>query len=494
MTSWRCLALAASILLVSTVEAQDELGPEPVAGDTDFAVAEPVPSTPQRPTRSLEPERDLARVIELRTAIEEAMRRNPFEQVRINTNAQIDLLKSDLFETFWMPNLTLDLNTSNQRYDRIYKSQSQPQGLGSQVSPNGTFGITIQDYNVFNWGRDYLAYLNDKNTLKREEQKLTEARRRLRFSVIAQYFALVRAKEFVQIYREQLRQASFIHRLAREKLQLRKIPAMEYYQTRGEFLRAQTEYQQSLFDVAHEEEKLSNLLGDEYRPAYKIVEQLKFTTLGTTNDEAIKQAMDTSPAFRDAKLAYENASRSYEKTLKDNLPLPKFTMGLGSYQQQFAPNGNNWLHQTNTGRNVELVAAVNMSWTLLGEGGLFNSRENKRSYLEKRISEIRFYNIKRELEVRIRTLLRTVRFLEQKVTIAEFQDKNARSNYDSTLDNYTAGRTTFPQIKLALDNRVLSDINTENVKYDHLLKKLELADVMGLDDLPGENFETLAVR
>jgi hypothetical protein len=87
-----------------------------------------------------------------------------------------------------------------------------------------------------------------------------------------------------------------------------------------------------------------------------------------------------------------------------------------------------------------------------------------------------------------------VRFLEQKVTIADFQNKNARSNYDSTQDNYTAGRTTFPQIKLALDNRVLSEMNSENVKYDHLLKKLELADVMGLDDLPGDNFETLAVR
>ena len=190
----------------------------------------------------------------------------------------------------------------------------------------------------------------------------------------------------------------------------------------------------------------------------------------------------------------DNSNREYEKTLKDNLPLPKFTLGMGTYQQQFAPNGNNWLRQTNTGRNVELVAAVNMSWTLIGEGGLFNSRVNKRAYLDKRIAEIHYFNTKRELEVRIRTLLRTVRFLEQKVTIADFQNKNARSNYDSTQDNYTAGRTTFPQIKLALDNRVLSEMNSENVKYDHLLKKLELADVMGLDDLPGDNFETLAVR
>ncbi len=491
---WPSLVLFASLSASQASLAQDELsGLDLPAAETDLA---PSPSTSFRGRLNRAPEAntDAGRVIELRSAIEEALRRNPFEQIRTNTNARIDLDKSDLLESFWLPNVSLDLNASNQRYDRIYSSQGQPDGLSSQVSPTGSFGITIKDYTLFNWGRDYLNYLNSRYTLKREEQRLTEERRRLRFAVIAQYFSVVRAKELVRIYREQLRQASFIHRVAREKLQLRKIPAMEYYQTRSEFLRAQTEYQQSLFDVAHEEERLANLLGDDYRPSYRITERLKFTTLGTTTEEAVKQAYDTSPAYRETKLAYDNANRDYERVLKENLPLPKFTMGLGSYQQQFAPAGNGWLRETNTGRNVEVVAAVNMSWNLIGEGGLFNSRENKRAYLGKRVAEIRFFNTKRELDVRIRTLLRSVKFLEQKVTIADYQDKNARTNYDSTLDNYTAGRTSFPQIKLALDNRVLSEINSENVRYDHLLRKLELADVMGVDDLPGDNFEALAVR
>jgi hypothetical protein len=141
-----------------------------------------------------------------------------------------------------------------------------------------------------------------------------------------------------------------------------------------------------------------------------------------------------------------------------------------------------------------MVAAVNMSWTLIGEKGLFNSRENKRAYLNKRIAEIQFFNTKREIDVRIKTLIRTIKFLEQKVTIADYQDKNARSNFDSTLKNYTTGRTDFPQIKLSLDNWVLSLINREDVKLDHLKKKLELAEIMGQDDLPGDNFDTLAVR
>ena len=135
-----------------------------------------------------------------------------------------------------------------------------------------------------------------------------------------------------------------------------------------------------------------------------------------------------------------------------------------------------------------------MRWTILGEGGFFNARENQQAYLSKRISEISFFNTRRELEVKVRTIYKTVRFLEQKVEIAQFQHKNAQSNYDSALDNYIAGNTTYADIKLGIDNLVNSHINSENVKFDHLVKKLELADFMGLEDLPGENFETLATR
>jgi outer membrane protein TolC len=497
---WRILTFVVTLLLATTTYAQDELGPEPVPAEASSEVsADPSLDVPDAApvnihSQALERNVDQGRVIELRSVVEEALRRNPFERVRTNTNARIDLMKQDLFESFWLPTLTLDLNAQDHKYDRFYNSQNQATGAGSQVSPGGNIGVTVKDYTVFNWGRDYLEYLNDKQVLNREEQRLRESRRKLRFAVIVQYFALVRAKEVVRIRREQLRQGSFIHRLAREKLQLRKIPAMEYYQTRGEFLRAQTEYQQALFDVGQEEERLANLMGDDYHPSYRTTEQLKFVTMGTTASEALSEALRRSPAYLDAKVQYETATRTYEKTLKENLPLPKFTVGVGTYQQNFGPNGNSWGRSTPTGRNVEMVAAVNMSWTLLGEGGLFNNRVNKRAYLDKRIAEIQYFNAKREIEVRLRTLIRTLRFLEQKVTIADYQDKNARSNFDSTLDNYTAGRTAFPQIKLSLDNWVLSEINSENVKFDHLLKKVEIADWMGLDDLPGENFETLAVR
>ncbi len=435
------------------------------------------------------------RPIDLRSILEEGFRKNPFQRIREQKKEQIELTKTDVWQKFWLPKLSLELDSSNHKIDRFNQSSLSTPGMGAQQAPTGSLGLVIDEYTLFNWGRDYLQYQNDTQTLSRANQQLSEARRRLKFSLITQYFNLIRSKEIKKIRQEQLRQTSFIHRLAREKLQLRKIRAQEYYQTRSEFLRSQTDYQESLYYVSLQEEELANLLGDEWRGSYSTVEQLKFVSVNATLPEALKLTEEQSVDYRDAKLLYDNASRTYEKTLKENLPLPKFSFNLGSYRTGFDPNGSSWQYQTSPGnKNVELVAAIDMKWTLFGDGGFFNSRNNQRSYLDKRIAEINYFNIKRQLDVKVRTIYKTLRFLEQKVKIAEFQYKNAQSNYDSVLDNYIGSKATYADIKFAVDNLVNSHINSENVKYEHLLKKLELADYMGLEDFPGENFEQLAQR
>ncbi len=501
------LVVVFTLLLSISTWAQDE---DLTALETTLAnEAEAIQETPalsQRPARwnkrsnqlNMTPEKDPeknGRVLDLRSVLEEGFRKNPFERIRGQQKEQIELLKTDIWQKFWLPSVGLELDSSNHRIDRIRESsQSTPQ-MGAQNAPTGSLGLVIDEYTLFNWGRDYLQYQNEKQILNRSNQQLAEARRRLKFSLISQYFNLIRFKEILRIKQEQLRQTSFIHRLAKEKLQLQKIRAQEYYQTRSEFLRAQTEYQQALFEVGLEEEKMSNFLGDDYRGSYRSIEQLKYVSLNTSMDEALKLSQDQSVPFRDAKLAYDNASRSYEKTLKDNLPLPKFSLNLGSYRTGFDPQGTSWTYQTTeNNRNVEIVATIDMRWTLLGEGGFFNTRFNQQAYLNKRITEINFYNARRELDIKVRTIYKTIRFQEQKVNIAEFQYKNAQSNYDSVLDNYIGGRASYADIKLAVDNLVNSSVNAENVKYDHLLRKLELADLMGLEDFPGQNFESLAAR
>jgi outer membrane protein TolC len=493
-------AILISLILSTSVFAQDDdltflessINSDPTAGQP----AKKSRWSVKRPEAGDEKDKDqIGRVLDLRSVLEEGFRRNPFEQIRGQQREQIELLKTDVFQKFWLPTIGLEMQTSNHRIDRLHESSQSNAGMGAQQAPFGSVGLVFDEYTIFNWGRDYLNYLNEKQTLTRRNQQLSEARRRLKFSLIGQYFNLIRFKEVLRIKQEQLRQTSFIHRLASERLKLRKIQTQEYYQTRSEYLRAQTEYQQAQYEVGIEEERIANLLGDEYQGNYRSYEQLKYVSINTSMNEALRSAQDSSQPYRDAKTGYDIASRTYEKTLKDNLPLPKFGVNLGTYRTGFDPSGTSWNYQTTDGnRNIEIVATINMRWTLLGEGGFFNTRQNQQTYLSKRIAEINFFNTRRELEVKVRTIYKTVRYLEEKVEIAQFQSKNAQKNYDSALDNYIGGRTTYPDIKLAIDNLVFSHVNSENVKYDHLLKKLELADFMGLEDFPGENFESLASR
>jgi len=447
-------------------------------------------------TKKNSQERDyVGRNIDLKSILEEGLRRNPFEQIRAQQKEQIDLYKTDLFQSFWLPKLSLELNSGEHRIDRLKTSSKSTSDMGAQVAPTGSLGFVIKDYTLFNWGRDYLQYESNKQTLNRELQRLKEAKRRLKFSIIGSYFNLIKARQIKNIKKEQLRQMSFVHRTAREKLKLKKIRAQDYYQTRSEFLRSQTEYQQALFELGLQEENLANTLGDDYQGGYRTEEQLSYKRVSTNLDEALKLAQEQSVDYRDAKLNYENAQRNLDKTLKDNLPLPKLSLNLGSYRTGFDPQGTSWTYQTTNGnRNVELVAGINMTWTILGEGGFFNSRVNQQAYLAKRITEISFYNTRRQLDVKLRTIYKTLKYLEQKVEIATFQHKNAQSNYDTVLDNYLADRASYADLKLAIDNLVNSHVNSEIVKFDHLQKKLELSDFMGLEDLPGENFENLAQR
>ena len=499
-------ALLISFMLISGALAQDDdltflessINTDPTENSNFNGSTKKSRWNNSRPTAGGNSEKDKekdGRILDLRSVIEEGIRRNPFEKIRAQQREQVELLKTDVFQKFWFPTAAIELQSSNHRVDRFHESSQNNAAMGAQKAPTGSLGLVFDEYTLFNWGRDYLQYLNNKQTLNRRNQQFSEAKRRLKFSLINQYFNLIRFKEILRIKKEQLRQTSFIHRVAREKLQLRKIQTQEYYQTRSEYLRSQTEYQQSLFEVGLEEEKIANLLGDEYQSSYRSFEQLKYVSLNTSMTEALKSAQESSQPYRDAKVSYDVASRTYEKTLKDNLPLPKFGVNLGTYRTGFDPAGTTWNFETTDGnRNVELVASINMRWTLFGDGGFFNTRQNQQSYLSKRITEINFFNTRRELEVKVRTIYKTIRFLEQKVEISMFQHKNAQKNYDTALDNYISGRTTYADIKLAIDNLVNSHVNTENVKYDHLVKKLELADFMGLEDFPGENFEQLATR
>ena len=296
-------------------------------------------------------------------------------------------------------------------------------------------------------------------------------------------------------YKKQLSHTSFIYRLAREKLGLRKVGTQEFLQAKAEFLNAHTKYQNSLFEYYNQQQAFADLLGDDLKTIYKPADQLKFKSISIKRIDAQKYIDKNRPDILQAKTNVENASRSYQKALKDNLPLPEFNLKLGTYQKAFSTAGASDDYETFAGsRNVEIAATLNMTWTLYGSGGFFNSRVTERSYYQKRIAELNLKENYRKSHVANNLIHSRIQYLEKRYEAANAQVNNARKTFDKAIDNYIAGKTRFGDMRDVLQVLIDSTVEAENVKYEHLAEKVNYAAIMGLNDFPGDNFEALIAK
>lgn len=433
-----------------------------------------------------------AKVLSLHDAISQGLRLNNQEKIRSYRKGLIELNWKDAFEGFWFPQLNLTVNTSGHHVQSIYSNENE---TVLSETPAGFVGLEFEDYTVFNWGRDYLKYLNQKATYIRENQILKEQRRDLRFKIIDKYFNLSLLKQIRLIKKSQLRHTSFIYKLSKEKLSLGRINKQALLQGKEEFLRAHQEFQDINAQVATTEQDLATLLGDDLSTTYTLTNQLKFSPLNIQKDETITLAQQRSPQLRQANVELANANRSFEKNLKDNLPLPKFTVRLGAYRHSFSNQGSQDSFTTYGNENdVEVAASINMKWRIFGSGGFLNSREREREYFNKRIAEIEFTEAKRDVKVAILTFHKQISHLEKKVEAAKARLKNARVLFDATLDRYISGQTSFPDVSLALDSLINTQEAYEEAKYEHLAQKLNLANLAGVDDFPGEKFDNLVMK
>ena len=437
---------------------------------------------------------DQARSITLLDAIEEGLRKNNLEVLRKYEFQLNEISYKDSYDDFYFPKLSLKMETSEDHFsENLYRDNYD--NASSTKSPTGTVSLGFDDYTLFNWGKDYLTFLNAKYTYERNKKIYGEQRRNLRFNIITNYFNLSRLYQIVKIQKKQLSHTSFIYRLAKEKLNLRKINSQEFLQAKAEFLEAHSNYQAALYDYYNQQQIFSKLIGDELQTTYKPLSTLKFRPIAIGSIESEKLVIRNQPEILDAKLAVENANRDYQKALKENLPLPKFSLKLGSYQRPFSSSGYEDNYNTlSDSKNIEIAASLNMTWTVFGSDGFFNSRVTESSYYKKRIAEIKLKEQFRESRVANNLTHSRIIYLEKQYNVDETKLKNARKVFDKTIDNYIASRTKFADVKQVLEHLRDSSINYENTKYAHLLEKITYVSLMGLDDFPGEKFDNLVEK
>ncbi|MCO4793308.1 MAG: TolC family protein [Bacteriovoracaceae bacterium] len=435
----------------------------------------------------------------LNDALEQGLRENFDQQIRKIETEQLELNWRDSEQAFWYPTISLNLASSTQRVGTLRDGDTEP--VKSSNLPSGTLSLDIEDYTVFNWGKDYLAFLNTKETYQRGKQQLDEKKRDLRHEIITKYFETIYYRQVEKIKKSQLRHASFLYSMNREKVTLKKVSKREYYQARSEYLRAQNEFYESRLNTSKADESLAKVLKDPAGTRYLFRERLKYLPVKTTLEEATKIAKKENTDVKDSRVGLHISNRNLDITKRDNLPLPKFTMNLGAYTHTFGRSA--WATRYGTGSSaagtandtdIELVATVNATWTISGSGGLFNSRKTRLSHIDKLISTKKLEQAKHCAESDVRGYYHGLEQIQNEMKVLGARTVSLQKMFDTSLEDYLSKKGNFQDFRQSLIEMTETDVLYELTKFLHLKEKVNLVNTMGLEDFPGENFEDLAIK
>ncbi len=429
------------------------------------------------------------KVINLNIVLEQGMRKNYDERQR-KTQAEI-LLNSikDTKAEFWYPNLNLTLSTDSQRIATIKEGSNDSR---TSKIPTGSFGLEVEDYTLFNWGKDYLTFKNSIETIERNKTILDETTREFRQELIVSYTKLLYLNEVVKLKKSQLRNASFVYRLNREKVPLKKVSKHGYYQARNDYLRAQDEYYQAKLAFEQEGEILAESIDDPFGIKYVLEDDFGYDRIKLSRAGAIKIAKKHSPLIKDAKLEKVIADRNYEIALRENLPLPKVTIDLGSYKHNFGSDSS-LLYRTDTGNSIEVVATINATWSIYGDGGLLNRRKIATSKLNKTIKETNSRSVERNLQKQISDIYLQLKNIQDRLKIFKALVPTSKNRLDLALDRYLERKGSYTDFHLALYDSFNNQSTEIELKWTYFKLKVDLAKLIGLEDLPGEQFEQIII-
>ncbi len=431
--------------------------------------------------------------ISLNEIIEQGLRENFDQHVREFSTATVQIDIQDTKSEFWVPKLKLELITAPQKIATLRKGSKNTSPTTKE--PSGSFGLKFEDYTVFNWGKDFLQYKNDIASLEREKDSLKEQKREFKLDLIKSYFKLYTIKEIQKIYRAQLQKASFVYRLNREKVVLKKISKQDYYQSRSEYFRAQTEYYESQKSSGSMDEEMTRILSERAGTRYIPEDLLDFKEISLPIKEALNLAVKNNPEILDIKTNLNNAKRDYEIKLKENLPLPKITVGLGTWAHHFQNGQSSTQYETSSGNsNIELVATINASWPLTGSGGILNTRSTRRSLIQSKKFEKSLDGKIHTVQSLIRDYYQRILNFEDQIKFLNERSKNIEKTLDIIIDNYLLKKAAFTAFSSILIEFKNAKIDYLNALYNHLELKIELSKLLGLENFPGESFENLGKK
>ena len=407
----------------------------------------------------------------------------PTAQIELNSNPL-----GNLNPLFYNPYLN-----TNGDYTLAQMPGSQAAQTGSNAYSHG-FPTTIAtlnfgSYTVFNFWRDWLVYEAARLTYERSQQQLTEYERSIRFQIIIAYFTLKTDQEKLEAAKRSIDIADAIVSLVKSRLKLGQANERDLSSSTVDLLTAKNFYNDLSRTVKGDLWNLDLLLGDPIDTPYQLGTELKYRLLKIGPEEALRVYMTRSPDIRDARLDLRKTELAEELANKNRLPLPTigFSGATLSYMNSYY-GGQTIPGSDSRGvfGNLDISATISLTIPIVGPGGLFNQREVDRAHYRRDISEINYQQIGNQDQAKLFSLIAFIKSEEQ--TIANLRDafQKDAALLDSLFSQESSSSVSRLDLRDAVNQARDSEFTLKDTVLDHLRNKLQVADLVGMDYLPGD--------
>lgn len=426
----------------------------------------------------------------------ERMRR----QNRDVKKAELDLRIAELdyetaFAGMFLPNFTVGVaNTlspyTTGQYTNDAGQASTRADYGRGLVTNTAFDLTLFKYNLFNGWADWSTWQDAKITWQEAKFTFEDALRTKRKEVFKQFYSLKVSLEKLSSAESSLLLAEAIRALRVAEKGIGKATEEDLSSAETDLSTAKNavlEQQQAVREGAL---AMNQLLGDPIGTQYHIKARIpEFVTVGISADQAFRIFSEHSPIMRNLHKTLRGAEVGLLEAERSRIPGAtvdfsglKVTASNGPFGATppaiatDAGNGVNW----------DVSLALTVSIPLYNQDGFLNSRKVEKARLTLEKQQMDFADTVMENRKKVMTDLSNLKQKEQELINKKKASDEAQTVFQKLYQRKDTSNVSRLEFRDALNLARESSISYLEVQRDYINDKIEFANFLGLEHLPGD--------
>ncbi len=428
-----------------------------------------------------------AQTLTLSQAIARAMQQNRTVLAFRLSMRVAEISYANAWDTMFMPSLNLVTSATPAVTFAHIPGQSTNTSNDSYGYPTGSVGLQLGQYTLYNFGKDRDTYEQARLDWVRTQQQYLETLRAVRIQVIIAYFRYKAEVEKLDAAKRSMIISEAFLAVVKSRVRISQANEGDIPSSEVDLVNAKNNYVTQDSTQLFQLYNLNLLLGDPIGTPYNPIDTIRYSPLQISQEMALRIYFENAPSMKDQRKNVLKAELALDIARKNLLPLPKVSLsGLNlTYTNNYGAVTNTFTNQAST-PNIDVSAQISLTIPLIGPGGLFNVRTLAQSELSLDQANLSFETTANQDQL---TILQTLRQIVQ----AEATIKNNREGFEKSnavleklSDVITKGNGSRLEMRDALTNSRTFELSLNDSIVDHLQSKFSLAQLIGVDRLPGD--------